>query len=508
MSGMFQEQFAAAEQGGALQNVEAEIGLLGDLINDNRLIDLVADRLRGRDFAVPLYGRVYDAMLDQSAAGTNVDAVTLSPLFHDDEEWPRAFSVLSAASLNAGTRDRSRAYFEQILTLSSRRRMVAGLQDVVHSARDLGVSREELLANADEAVAEMAEQVVTIQAPVGTYAQAVIDSFGQPVVGVRCGMIGSLDDCIGVLRPSNLVVVGGRPGMGKTSLVTSYSIGAAARGHGVLIFSLEMSADELTRRMLADMTFSPQGGVPYEDIRDGRVRNHDMAAVHDAKRRFDELPLEINETSGLTLAKLVRQARSHKRRLAARGEKLELVVVDYLQLMAHSRKGMSPYEHASEVSIGLKTFAKAEGLTVMAVAQLSRDVEKRPTSGRCRQTCATADRSSRTPTSFSSSTARRSTCAGPSPRTSSAASTKRGAPTWKRSATRSSSSSPNAAAAPPASPSAGSSAPTQRSAGPTSTAIRRHDNGSHTLDSSRPLDRRGLRRPDALCPAAVHGHLD
>jgi len=375
---MFQEQFAAAEQGVALQNVEAEIGLLGDLINDNRLIDLVADRLRGRDFAVPLYGRVYDAMLDQSAAGTNVDAVTLSPLFHDDEEWPRAFSVLSAASLNAGTRNRSRAYFEQILTLSSRRRMVAGLQDVVHSARDLGVSREELLANADEAVAEMAEQVVTIQAPVGTYAQAVIDSFGQPVVGVRCGMIGSLDDCIGVLRPSNLVVVGGRPGMGKTSLVTSYSIGAAARGHGVLIFSLEMSADELTRRMLADMTFSPQGGVPYEDIRDGRVRNHDMAAVLDAKRRFDELPLEINETSGLTLAKLVRQARTHKRRLVARGEKLELVVVDYLQLMAHSRKGMSPYEHASEVSIGLKTFAKAEGLTVMAVAQLSRDVEKRP----------------------------------------------------------------------------------------------------------------------------------
>lgn len=378
MSGMFQEQFAAAEQGVALQNVEAEIGLLGDLINDNRLIDLVADRLRGRDFSVSLHGRVYDAMLDQSAGGANVDAVTLSPLFHDDPEWARAFAVLSAASLNAGSQQRSRAYFEQILMLSSRRRMVAGLQDVVHSARDLGVSREELLANADEAVAEMAEQVVTIQASVGTYAQGVIDSFGQPVVGVRCGMIGSLDSCIGVLRPSNLVVVGGRPGMGKTSLVTSYSIGAAARGHGVLIFSLEMSADELTRRMIADMTFTPQGGVPYEDVRDGTVRKHDMQKVVEAKQRFDELPLEINETSGLTLAKLVRQARTHKRRLAARGEKLELVVVDYLQLMAHSRKGMSPYEHASEVSIGLKTFAKAENLTVMAVAQLSRDVEKRP----------------------------------------------------------------------------------------------------------------------------------
>jgi replicative DNA helicase len=378
MSGSFQEQFAAAEQGVALQNVEAEIGLLGDIIDDSRLVDLIADRLRGRDFSVPLYGRVFDQILDQTAAGANVDAVTLSPHFQDDPEWPRAFKILSAATLNAGPRARSKAYFEQITMLSARRRMVAGLQDVVHSARDLGVTREELLANADEAVAELAEQVVTAQAPVGTYAQAVIDSFGQPVVGVRCGLIASLDNTIGVLRPSNLVVVGGRPGMGKTSLVTSYAIGAASRGHGVLIFSLEMSADELTRRMLADMTFTTQGGVPYEDIRDGAVRKHDMAAVLDAKRRFDELPLEINETSGLTLSKLIRQARTHKRRLAAKGETLELVVVDYLQLMAHSRKGMSPYEHASEVSTGLKTFAKAEGLTVMAVAQLSRDVEKRP----------------------------------------------------------------------------------------------------------------------------------
>jgi replicative DNA helicase len=378
MSGSFQEQFAAAEQGPALQNVEAEIGLLGDLINDNRLIDQIADRLRGRDFSVPLHGRVFDQMLDQTAAGANVDAVTLTPHFREDPEWPRVFSILSAASLNAGPRARTKAYFDQLTMLSSRRRMVAGLQDVVHSARDLSVTREELLANADEAVAELADQVVTAQAPVGTYAQAVINSFGQPVIGVRCGMIASLDSTIGVLRPSNLIVVGGRPGMGKTSLVTSYSIGAAARGHGVLIFSLEMSADELTRRMLADMTFTPRGGVAYEDIRDGTVRNNDMPAVIEAKQRFDALPLEINETSGLTLSKLIRQARTHKRRLAAKGEKLELVVVDYLQLMAHSRKGMSPYEHASEVSTGLKQFAKAEGLTMMAVAQLSRDVEKRP----------------------------------------------------------------------------------------------------------------------------------
>lgn len=373
----FREQFDAAESR-ALHNVEAEIGLLGDLINNNRLIDEIADRCRPGDFSVPVHGRVYGKMLEQSAAGTTVDAVTLAPHFHDEPEWPRIYSVLAAASLNAGPRARTKAYFEQITMLSSRRRLVAGLLDVTVSARDLTVSREELLADADEAVGELADQAITKQAPVGAYAQLVIDSFGKPIVGVQCGSIGTLDDVMGVLRPSNFVVVGGRPGMGKTSLVTSYSIGAASRGHGVLIFSLEMSADELTRRMLADMCFSQRGGVFYSHIRDNTVRGVDLDAVISAQRRLDELPLEINETSGLTLAKLTRQARAHKRRLAARGQALELVVVDYLQLMSHSRKGMSLYEHASEISLGLKEFAKAENLVVMAVAQLSRDVEKRP----------------------------------------------------------------------------------------------------------------------------------
>lgn len=373
----FDDQLAAAEPGSALKNVEAEISLLGDLINDNRLIDLTADRLRGADFSVPLHGMIYNRMVEQAASGS-VDAITLAPFFKGEEGWDRAFAVLSAASLNAGSRERTRSHFKTITMLSSRRRLIAGLQDVCLSAANVAISKEELVANADEAVAEIAEQIEVRQGKVGSYAKAVIESFGKPVVGVRCGIIGCVDDTLGVLRPGNEIIVGGRPGMGKTSFVTSYSIGAAGQGHGVLIFSLEMSADELTRRMLADMCFTTDGGVPYEHVRDGTVRPHEMDAVRAAQVRFDELPIEINDTSGLTHPMLVRQARTHKRKLAAVGQTLDLVVVDYLQLMAHSRKGMSPYEHASEVSRALKEFAKAENLVVMAVAQLSRDLERRP----------------------------------------------------------------------------------------------------------------------------------
>ncbi|WP_242115506.1 replicative DNA helicase [Sphingomonas lacusdianchii] len=378
MTGAFELQMSSADTTSPLQNAAAEIGLLADLIDDNRRIDLVADKLRPVDFAVPLYGDVYARILEISAAGMAPDVVTLEPYFAANEEWPRARNILSAASMNSGPLTRTKTYFDQIRELSARRRMTAGLQHVVASTRDLDVTRDELLAEADQAVAVMAEEATTQQASVGEYAQAVIDSFGKPIVGVRCGMIGSLDDALGVVRPTHLIVVGGRPGMGKTSLVTSYAIGAAARGHGVLIFSMEMSADELTRRMLSDMCCTNKGAVQYEQVRDGTVQGNDLRAVLDAQRRFEQLPLHVNETGGLTLARLIRQARSHKRRLAAKGQKLELIIVDYLQLMGHSRKGMSPYEHASEVSMGLKAFAKTEGLAVMAVAQLSRNVEQRP----------------------------------------------------------------------------------------------------------------------------------
>lgn len=106
-----------------LSNPEAELGLLGDLIANNALIDLCADRCRPNDFSVPLYGQVYARMLERTASGAAVDAVMLAPHFANDEGWPSLFKVLSAAALNAGTVERTKAYFEQVVALSARRRL-------------------------------------------------------------------------------------------------------------------------------------------------------------------------------------------------------------------------------------------------------------------------------------------------------------------------------------------------------------------------------------------------
>lgn len=378
MSGI-DTQFEQADSINPLSNPEAEIRLLGDLIANNGLIDPAADKLRPVDFSVPLHGTVFGIMVQQSSAGAQVDAVTIAPFVQAEDGWQRLNRTLAAAHLNAGTREQTKAYLDQIIDLSRRRRMVLGLQEVIQSARSLDTQCDDLVVRADEAVAEMADQSLDVeQASAGEHAQRVIDSFGKPIIGVRCGIIGSLDEAIGTLRPTDLIVGGGRPGMGKTALVTSYALGASIRGHATLFFSLEMSGDQITRRMLADMCHTTKGSVPYASIRDGNVNGRDLDRVRDAKRRLDALPLEICDRAGLTLAMLCRRVRRHKRRLAAQGKRLELVIVDYLQLMAASRPGMSPYESATEISKGLKTLAKDEGLTVFALAQLSRDVEKRP----------------------------------------------------------------------------------------------------------------------------------
>lgn len=367
-----------AESVNPLQNPTAEIAFLSDLIADNRLIDPAADKLRPVDFSVPLHGLVFGKMVEQAASGRSVDALTLSPFFHNEDDWPRLRNILAAAHMNAGPREQTKAYLEQIIDFARKRRATSGLKEAIESIRSGELSFEELVVLADEAVAEMADDSVEVeQAQIGVYGQQVIDSFGQPLVGVRCGVIGSLDDVVGPMRPTEFIVGGARPGMGKTATATSYALGAAARGHGVLMFSLEMSAEQLTRRMLADLCHTTAGSVAYEKIRDGNVRGADLDRVLQAKERMDALPFEINDRGGLTLAMLNRRVRSHKRRLATHGQKLELVIVDYLQLMQPSRKGMSPYESVSEISRGLKLLAKEEHLAVFALAQLSRDVEKR-----------------------------------------------------------------------------------------------------------------------------------
>jgi replicative DNA helicase len=362
----------------AIANIEAEAALLGGMMQEARLIDGVADRLSVGDFSEPLHGRIFSTIVAQHSMGKVANPVTLRPYFEADEEMkdlggPGYLAQLTGSgSLVIG----ATTFAEQIRELAQRRRLVEGLASTIDAAGDMDISTDALAEAADNAISAARDDGDDR----GEYSAAdclgmVVDSFDQPMTGVECGSIPAIDALLGPMRPKQLILGAGRPGMGKTASALSYALGAAARGHGVLFVSLEMSGEELAERMAADLCLEDE--IPYEAIRDRRLSLQQRMAVCRARDRIAELPLQILDKQGLTIGRLRTITRRWARRFAARQQRLELVVVDYLQLLRTGDKRMDRFEAVTEISRSLKELAKEQGLAVFALSQLSREVEKR-----------------------------------------------------------------------------------------------------------------------------------
>jgi replicative DNA helicase len=347
-------------------------------MQEPKLIDRAAETVEARHFFEPLHGRIFSAILAQHAAGKRANPVTLRPFFEQDEAMREVGGPAYLAQLTGsgaaiiGALD----FAGQVRELSQRRTFIEGLQRSIAAASDCDKPLEALAVLADDA----ASAVHDATDAGGEYSaaealQGVIDQMDKPVTGARCGVIPSIDALLGPMRPTHLVIGAGRPGMGKTATAISYALGAAKRGHGVLFISLEMGAEQLAERMAADLCHAK--GIPYAAIRDRVLTTDQKREVCRAHETIRELPLQILDKSGLSLGQVRRYVKRWKRRFAARKVKLELVIVDYLQLMGGDTSN-GRFELVSEISRGLKSIAKDEGLCVFALSQLSRKVEERP----------------------------------------------------------------------------------------------------------------------------------
>lgn len=361
--------------GPPIANVEAEAALLGAMMMHAPLIDQVAERVSAEHFAEPLHGRIFAAILAQHSAGRAANPVTLIPMFEKDETIRDVGGTSYLAKLTGSGAAMVGAldFASQVRELAQRRSIADRAREVVAAAEDGAVELPAVVELLDAASAEAGHnEIVGGEYSAADALQIVIDGMAAPVTGARCGAIPSLDALLGPMRPTQLVIGAGRPGMGKTAVAVSYGLGAAKRGHGVLMFSLEMDAEQLGERMAASLA-----GVPHEAIRDRTMTTEQRREVCRAHSAIEKLPFQIVDRSGLTLAQVRRLTRRWKRRFEVRGQKLEVVIIDYLQLMGGSLKH-GRYELVSEISRGLKALAKDEGVCVFALSQLSREVEKRP----------------------------------------------------------------------------------------------------------------------------------
>ncbi len=364
----------------AIANLEAEAALIGACLMENALVDPLSAMVGIEDFAAAAHANIWAAILAEQAKGRAFNAVTLKPYIEHDEGLAELGGLRYLARLTADSTGllAPREIALQVRDLADRRRMHAALSEVLAALPDSNRPLVEIAADADAAIAARAADGFD-EADAEKAMAAALEALDRGIEGVECRIIPAVDEILGPLEPKSLTIVAGRPGMGKTAFSSSYALGAARSGHGVVFVSLEMSRDQLAHRMIADVAFDDQQNrVPYSAIQKRDLSRWQRETVNSVAKYIAGLPLHIVDAASMTVGRLDAVVRSHKRKMAARGQKLELVIVDYLQLLHPTTRKASAYEAISEVSRTLKQIAKAHDVAVMALAQLSRSVEQRP----------------------------------------------------------------------------------------------------------------------------------
>ena len=376
-------------------NVEAEAAFLGAALIDNRVIEELNTPLRPDHFFEPVHARIYERVLQLLDRKAVVTPVTLRPYFEADEALKDLGGAGYLARLTSDGQGllAPRELAEQIYDLALLRELISVGRNLVNAALDTSESVEpmEQIAAAEAALYQVAEGAapgseaqgfaMATRTALGMIEQALLS--GGHISGKTTGLT-TINEKIGGLHDSDLIILAGRPGMGKTALATNIAFNAADRlrrdiadgiapdksvGAATAFFSLEMSADQLATRILAE-----QSGISSEALRMGKISREDFQQLSFASQRLAELPLYIDDTPALSIAALRTRARRLKRR-----HDIGLVVVDYLQLLQGTNRSGNDnrVNEISEISRGLKTLAKELGVPVIALSQLSRAVEQR-----------------------------------------------------------------------------------------------------------------------------------
>lgn len=380
-------EVASLEGPQPLANVESEAALLGALMSVSTLVDPVADIVTPEDFFESLHASIYGAILKLHAEGRNTSVISVKPFFDDDPRMKEVGGVGYLAKLTGssgavaiGAKDFAR----EIADLAKRRRLIEGLVDVMGDARSLERSVEKIVDAADMALTKALAKTSTV-ATVGladafdATLKAIDDeAAGLGPQGIKVAGLDDFNDLTGDIRRGELLYLGGRPSMGKTALSLRIALGAAENGMGVALISLEMRVPELLSRMMSDLVFEGLGeSCPsFEQVRRGRLGPQYREQLANARARIANWPLLITDPPTLSIGRLAMEIRRQRRKLALRGQSLDLVIVDYLGLIKGDTKAKR-FEEVGEISRTLKQIAKECDVAMVVLAQLNRECERR-----------------------------------------------------------------------------------------------------------------------------------
>ncbi len=375
-------------------NVEAEQALLGAILYDNGAFERIGDYLQARHFYEPFHQRLYTAIENHVRKGQLAEPILIAEQFNRDPAFEELGGVRYLADLvdrappAANAPDYARAVYDMAL----RRDLIRIGGEIATSASqgDAELDAREQIERAEQQLFQLAETGGISQGFV-TFADALHGAVAMAaeahsrdggLAGLSTGLI-DLDQKIGGMHPSDLMILAARPSMGKTSLACNIAFDVArhyayepqpdgsrktVNGGIVAFFSLEMSAEQLALRLLAEAS-----GVSGDRLRKGEIDAVEFSRIREAALEIQEAPLYIDATGGITMAKLAARARRLKRMFG-----LDLIIIDYLQLVTGGAGASdNRVQEVSMITQGMKALAKELSVPVLALSQLSRQVENR-----------------------------------------------------------------------------------------------------------------------------------
>lgn len=368
-------------------NVEAEQALLGAIFVNNAAWSRVSGIVRPEHFFEPIHARLFELMEASILDGHVATPITLKPKLPADLDVAGLSGIEYMARLmaNATTVINAPDYAETVREAWAARQVIEAARSVATDVSQPGAnvkgSIAAALSNLDTIRAELDDRRLARQ-HIGDIASGVLKRMdairdGTLEPGVPTGLR-DLDRAIGGLQPGRLVVIAGRPGMGKTIVGANIARAVASNGYGCAMHSLEMGAEEIGARFVSDQAFIYDAPIASKWIFEGTLSQHQRDAVERAAEVIAGLPLSIDTTAALTVGEIVARARTTADEFRARGRLLHVLVIDYLKFVRASDryKGQRVYE-VGEITAGLKALAKDLGVCVVLLAQLNRAVEQR-----------------------------------------------------------------------------------------------------------------------------------
>ncbi len=364
-------------------NIEAEQSVIGSILVTNEIFDEISTFISSINFYDPMHQKIFNAIESLIYKGMLANPITLKNYFEDEKDDLDIPEYLVKITKFSTSVRQAIEYSKIIYDMFVRRELIKISEQTIDSAKvnDIDINGQNIIENSERLLFDLAEK--------GSFSSSLIkfdDAMKQTIemasaaykneegiVGVPTGLR-DLDDKLGGLHQSDLIIIAGRPSMGKTSLATNIAFNAAkniqdnGKKSSVAFFSLEMSSEQLSTRILSE-----QARIGSNDIRRGRISDEQFDQFLETSKNISELPLFIDETPAISIAAMSNRARRIKRLHG-----LDMVVVDYIQLMrgtTFNKDGR--VQEISQITQGLKAIAKELGVPVVALSQLSRQVEQR-----------------------------------------------------------------------------------------------------------------------------------